>query len=220
MPLSSPSASEPEVERIARIYDQLAPTWNEREARGERMLLGAAWRPRLASLLAGDVLEIGTGTGPTLRELARNPGQVRSFTGIDLSAGMLARARQEARACPFPVRLEQMDASDLSAFPDDRFDTVTASLVLCTVPDPARTLREMARVCRPSGRVVLLEHVLAPNRLVAWLMRRLAPLQVRHMGCHIDRRTDQLVRELGCAVERDETRVLDIFRLMVLRPPA
>lgn len=208
-----------ERERVAAIYDRLAPAWNAREARGERVMLGSAFRERFASFLTGDVLEVGVGTGATLRLLAGRP-DVRSFTGIDLSDGMLAEAQREAAACPFPVTLRQMDAEDLSAFPDASFDTVTSSLVLCTVLDPVRALHEMARVCRPRGRIVLLEHVLAPNPLVGLAMKAVAPLQVRHMGCHVDRRTDKLVRELGFTVERDDTRFLGIFHLMVLRPPS
>jgi len=214
-----PDGPAAELQRVERIYDRLAPTWDERQGRGERKMLGDGIRERLAAALTGDVLEVGTGTGTTLRHLA-NSTAVRSFTGTDLSTGMLAEAARVAERCTFPVTLKQMNAEALTVFPDDRFDTVTASLVLCTVPDPAAALREMARVCRPDGRVVLLEHVLAPNRLVGAAQKVLAPLQVRMMGCHLDRPTDRLVRELGFDVVRDETRFLGIFHLIIARPPS
>jgi hypothetical protein len=86
------------------------------------------------------------------------------------------------------------------------------------VPDPERTLREMSRVCRPDGRIVLLEHVRAPNPVLAWLQRKLTPAQVRRMGCHFDRPTDQLVREMGFPIERDDDRLFSIFHLIVMRP--
>lgn len=209
-----------DLERIERIYDQHAPRWDEIEGRGENRVLGD-FRDRLVALLTGDVLEIGAGTGETFRMLKALPSPaVTSYTGIDLSAGMLAEARKHVAGSPFPVTLRQMNAEDLSAFADASFDTVTASLVLCTVPDAAAALREMARVVKPEGRIVLIEHVLAPNPVIAAGMKVLAPLQRRHMACHIDRRTDDLVREMGFRVEREERRFLGIVRLIVMRPPA
>jgi ubiquinone/menaquinone biosynthesis C-methylase UbiE len=215
-----PDGEAAELQRVEAIYDRLAPGWDAREGRGERVLMGGPLRGQLVGLLAGDVLEVGIGTGALLHPLAAAPDAIRSYTGIDLSTGMLAEAAKAAEACPFPVTLQQMNAEALTAFSDHSFDTATSSLVLCTVPDQPTTLREMARVCRPEGRIVLLEHVLAPNPLVGGLQKLVAPLQVRHMGCHLDRRTDRLVRELGFTVERDDTRLFGIFHLMVLRPPA
>lgn len=205
------------VGRVEAIYDEIAPRWDASVGRTERLLIGKRMRAAVAGELRGDVLEIGTGTGATLRQLADNE-RITSFTGIDLSQGMLDQARQVVTGRPFPVDLRQMDATHLD-FPDASFDTVTVSLTLCTVPDPVATLREMARVCRPDGRVVLLEHVLSPNPVVGWFLRRLSPAQERMLGCHLDRTTDRLVRELGFEVERDDSRLFGIFHLIVARPP-
>jgi ubiquinone/menaquinone biosynthesis C-methylase UbiE len=127
-----------------------------------------------------------------------------------------ARARSSV-AAGRPIEFRQLDATALP-FPDASFDTVTTSLMLCTVPDPERTLREMSRVCRPDGRIALLEHVRAPNPVLAWLQAKLTPAQIRRMGCHLDRPTDQLVREMGFPIERDDRRLFSIFRLIVMRP--
>jgi len=207
-----------ELDRVAHIYNDIAPTWDQRQGLVERRLMGQPMREALAAQLHGDVLEIGTGTGPTLRLLAGND-RVTSFTGLDLSHGMLAEARHHARGLPFPVDLRVGNAETLP-FDAARFDTVTASLVLCTVPDAGRALREMARVCRPGGKVVLLEHVRAHNPVLHSLQRALNPLQVRMLGCHLDRPTNQLVRDLGYTVVHERSRFFGIFRLMVLEPPA
>ncbi|HWV24115.1 MAG TPA: methyltransferase domain-containing protein [Thermomicrobiales bacterium] len=207
-----------DLQRITSIYDQHAPRWDEIEGRGEGRVVGD-FRDRLAGVLQGDVLEIGIGTGATLRHLTESSSSITSYTGIDLSAGMLAEAEKLVPGSPFPVTLRQMNAEDLSAFPDETFDTVTASLVLCTVPDAEAALREMARVVKPDGRIVLIEHVLAPNPVIAAGMKVVAPLQRRHMACNIDRRTDRLVREMGFRVERDDARFLGIVHLIVARPP-
>lgn len=204
-------------DRVTGIYDEIAPTWDARQGVVERVLMGEPMRVALADALRGDVLEIGTGTGVTFRHLGNADG-VRSFTGTDLSQGMLREAKSASSALDVPVSLARMDAEAL-AFGDGAFDTVTTSLMLCTVPDPARALREMARVCRADGRIVLLEHVRARNPLLHLMQKALTPLQVRMLGCHLDRPTDRLVRDLGFRVEREETRFFGVFHLIVARPP-
>lgn len=206
-----------ELHRVEAIYDEIAAEWDKRQGIVERILMGQPMRESLAELLRGHVLEIGTGTGPTLRLLARN-SRVTSYTGVDLSNGMLDQARQHAGGLPFPVELRQMNAGQLD-FGDDRFDTVTASLTLCTVPDPAQALREMARVCKPDGLIVLLEHVRGRNPILAGMQKVLSPLQVRMLGCHLDRPTDRLVRDLGFRVETERTRFFGVFHQIVARPP-
>jgi ubiquinone/menaquinone biosynthesis C-methylase UbiE len=206
-----------ERNRVAAIYDEIAPTWDARQGLVERVLMGDAMRVALADALRGDVLELGTGTGATFRHL-ENAGTITSVTGTDLSRGMLQEARAAAAVLDVPVSLIRMDAAALP-FGNGTFDTVTTSLMLCTVPDPAQTLREMARVCKPDGRIVLLEHVRARNPLIAFSQRVLTPLQVRMLGCHLDRPTDRLVRELGFRVEHETTRFFGIFHLIVARPP-
>lgn len=207
-----------DIQRIARIYDEQAPTWDRKEGRGENAALGPM-RDRLVRALDGNVLEIGVGTGETLRRLQSAKFPIDTYTGVDVSTGMLAEASRYADSGPFPVTLRQMNAENLSALPDAAFDTVTASLVLCTVPDPEAALREMARVVKPDGKIVLIEHVLAHNPVLAAGQKVLAPLQRRHMACHIDRPTDRLLRDLGFRVERDDTRLLGIVHLLVARPP-
>jgi ubiquinone/menaquinone biosynthesis C-methylase UbiE len=202
-------------EHVRGLYDQLAPTWNEREAQGERFVVGERFRSTLGATLRGRVLEIGSGTGATFPYV--DWGSVTSFIATDLSPAMLAEARKRPEAQGRPVTFELLEATSLP-YPDASFDTVTTSLTLCTVPDPERTLREMSRVCRPDGRIVLLEHVRPPNPVLALVAKALTPMQVRRMGCHFDRPTDRLVEEMGFPIERHERRFLSIFRLMVLRP--
>lgn len=210
-------ATPTETDRIRSIYDELAPSWEQREASAERFLIGKAMRKELARYLRGDVLELGCGTGTTFPFLDWNA--VRSLTATDLSDGMLAQARRQKAIAGRPVAFEQVDAGHLP-FSEGRFDTVTTSLMLCTVPEPESTLREMSRVVRPDGQIVILEHVCAPNRFIAWTQRRLSPWQQRRMGCHLDRATDCLVREMGFTVRHHRSRFFGIFHLFVLEPLA
>lgn len=211
------------TDRVQAIYDDIAPHWDARQGLVERKLMGEGMRRALAMELRGRVLELGTGTGATL-PFARENAVITSFTGTDLSKGMLDQARQkwdalvDRHAHPFPATFTIMDASHLD-FPDASFDTVTTSLMLCTVPDPAQTLREMARVCTPDGKIVLLEHVRAPNLILAGMQKLLTPMQERMLGCHLDRPTDRLVRDLGFRIERTEARFFRVFQLIIARPP-
>lgn len=209
----SPESSD--IDRIRAIYDQLAPAWNQREGFVERVLMGDAMRRELARHLRGDVLELGSGTGATFPFLDWDA--VTSLTATDLSNGMLEEARRHEAIVDRPVTFNQVDASALP-FGDATFDTVTTSLLLCTVPDPEGTLREMSRVARPGGRIVILEHVRAHNRLLAGTQRLLSPLQQRQMGCHLDRATDQMVRDMGFTVVDHQTRFFGVFHLLVLEP--
>lgn len=202
---------------LSRVYDRQAPTWLRGPGSVETWLAGADMRNELADSLRGDVLEIGVGAGDTLLRLSQRQNQVTSYTGIDLSPGMIAEAEKVQTA--FPTRLLVANAEDLSIFPDDSFDTVTASLVFCTVADVPRAFAEIARVTKPGGQVVLLEHMLSTNRVIAKLQRWAAPIQIRTIGCHLDRTTDQTLRDCGYTITRARHRRLGVFRLMVATPP-
>jgi ubiquinone/menaquinone biosynthesis C-methylase UbiE len=186
-----------ERRRVRAIYDRRAPAYDRTVGAGERLLVGDL-RERFGALLRGRTLEIAAGTGLNLPHYAPN---VTETVAVDLSMGMLREARGRAGALGRPVGLAQMDAEVL-AFPDGAFETVAVSLALCTVGRPEVALREMARVCAPGGRVVLLEHVLSPVWPVAVLQRLLSPLQTRAMGCHLDRETVALLRREGLRSNR------------------
>jgi ubiquinone/menaquinone biosynthesis C-methylase UbiE len=102
------------------------------------------------------VLEVGVGTGNFARQVAATVGPTGSVTGIDLSAAMVATATERSAEAGLPLAFEVGDAHQLE-FPDQTFDRVFAVLVLVHVDDPVRVLREMVRVTRPGGRIVVHE---------------------------------------------------------------
>lgn len=127
------------------------------------------------------VLEVGVGTGINV---PMYPASCR-VTGVDLSASMLEKAHARvARHGVRKVRLHQMDASDL-AFEDNSFDLVYAPYLISVVSDPVKVADEMWRVCRPGGRIVLLNHFRSANPLVSRLERVVSPLTV-HIGFKSD----------------------------------
>ncbi|MDA8228609.1 MAG: class I SAM-dependent methyltransferase [Desulfitobacterium hafniense] len=163
--------------------------------------------------LKGRVLEVGVGTG---KNLAFYPPGCEVI-GIDLSPGMLAKAKEKLDQAKVPVTLMEMDVQDLK-FPDNSFDTIVTTCVFCSVPDPIKGLKEIRRVCKPEGKVVLLEHVRSENPLLGLIMDILDPLTVRMMGPHINRRTVENVATAGLNIQSVKDQNLKILKLIVAQP--
>ncbi len=194
-------------------YDRTAFFYDPLEWPVERLRL-AGWRIRLRERIVGPkVLEVGVGTG---KNLPYYPPQ-GEFTAIDLSPRMLQRARQKAARLGLEIDLREMDVQDLE-FEDRSFDTILATFVFCSVPDPVQGLKELHRVVKPRGRLVLLEHM-RPSRV--WLglaFDLLNPMVVRMMGANINRRTMDNIRRAGWKVEIEEPLWLDIVRWIEAGP--
>jgi phosphatidylethanolamine/phosphatidyl-N-methylethanolamine N-methyltransferase len=173
------------------VYTALAPVYD--------LLFGAPLqRGRRAAIAAlgighGDrVLEVGTGTALTA---PLYPHDCR-VTAVDLSPSMLQRARARVlRDGLTHVRLLAVDAARLT-FADCSFDGVCAPYVISVVPDPVAVLREMRRVCRAGGRIVLLNHFQSPNRLLASVERAVSPVML-HAGFRSDLNLPALLAAAG-----------------------
>lgn len=200
--------------RLAQVYDVavLSELFLSRSRRRRLWKLG---RQRLWSLVSpGRLLEIGVGTG---ENIPYYPASAK-VTAVDLSDVMLARARSRAAREGIDVELHQMDVQDLD-FEDDSYDTVVATCVFCSVPDPVRGLRELGRVVRPEGRIVLLDHIRVDRPVIGWLMDLLNPIVVRATGASINRRTLENVRRAGLIIERaEELAPMGAVKLIVARP--
>jgi phosphatidylethanolamine/phosphatidyl-N-methylethanolamine N-methyltransferase len=120
----------------------------------------------------GRVLEVGVGTGLSLPTYRRN----LEIVGIDLSPEMLDKARERVASdrLTHVTGLHEMDAGELK-FPDASFDTVVAMYVMTVVPDPEKVMRELSRVCRPGGQVLIVNHFSADDGMRGWVERRMAP---------------------------------------------
>src|SRR5437879_720636 len=155
------------VERVytsyARVYDHIF---------GKIFHDGREHAVRLLNLSPGErVLEVGVGTGLALPFYPRTCEVV----GIDLSAGMLARCRQRVQELGLAhVTLQRMDASAME-FPDDGFDAVMAAYVVTAVPDYRMAMQEMVRVCKPGGRIILLNHFSNGNPIINTIEKVLSP---------------------------------------------
>lgn len=139
-------------------------------------------------------------------------------TAIDISEGMLAQARQRAERLGTRVSLQVADAQALP-YPDATFDTIVATFVFCTVPDPVRGLHEARRVLVPGGRILLLEHVVSERPFLRRIMRWLDALALRLLADHIVRDTVDLVHEAGFVDVVAQHRSLDVVKQIDARAP-
>jgi phosphatidylethanolamine/phosphatidyl-N-methylethanolamine N-methyltransferase len=165
---------------VARVYENIA--WAYDLVFGPSLHPGRVQAIQRMGIAPGDrVLEVGVGTGINASLYPRDC----SVTGIDLSAPMLEKARDRiARKGIRNVRLLEMDAADLK-FASHTFDIVYAPYLISVVPDPVAVVREMHRVCRPGGRIIVLNHFRSSNPALAWIERGISPFTV-HIGFKSD----------------------------------
>jgi ubiquinone/menaquinone biosynthesis C-methylase UbiE len=178
-------------------YNRIAPVYDFLETFSEHSF--KPWREKLWAQTRGEILEVGVGTG---KNFSYHPHSAHVL-GIDLADQMLARARERARELDVPIELYEGDVQQL-AFASNTFDTAVATCVFCSVPDPIRGLRELSRVVKPNGKILLLDHVRIDQPIIGRLMDMLNPLVVRLWGANINRRTIENVRRAGLCIEQVE----------------
>jgi ubiquinone/menaquinone biosynthesis C-methylase UbiE len=156
-----------------------------------------AERARLLTGAEGAVLEIGLGTG---LNLPGYPALVKEIVSVGPEAEIHPYAARRAAARGIRVAHVTGDARAMP-FEAGRFDTVVCSFVLCTIPEPARAVRELARVLRPGGKLLFLEHVVAPagaRRLFQRLLN--APMRPILCGCEVTRDSERVIGENGFVI--------------------
>jgi len=161
---------------VERAYARWAPVYD--------LVFGKVFeRGRMASIEAaervgGRILEVGVGTGISLPDYARS----NRLVGVDISAPMLRKAQERiaAHGLTNVEALAVMDAKHL-AFPDDAFDVIVAQYVITAVPDPEATLDEFARVLKPGGEIILVNHIGAETGLRRVFEQGFAPV-ARQLG--------------------------------------
>ena len=184
----SPGVKEISYPRFAAFYNRLMG-WPVVRREFEPL------RRETAGQAHGIVLEVGAGGGQNFPYY--DPTRVVCVEAVEPDEAMLVVARRALSAAPVPITLTRAPVEALP-FPDAHFDTVVVTLVLCSVRDPERGLREIWRVLKPGGILLLLEHVRAQGRRTAWVQDALVPLTTRCMGNdHWNRDTLQTVLQTG-----------------------
>lgn len=193
------STAQEKYDRYSIVYDIL-------EYPIEKLVF-AKWRRQALSNVQGKLLEVGVGTGKNLQYYPQDV----DLTAIDLSSQMLKHAIKQEKKLGERAMLLQMDAQ-LLKFQDNIFDIVLCTFVLCSVPDPITALKEMKRVCKPGGKIIMIEHVLSANRLIALWQNIHNPL-TKALGFNVNRDTKKNILKAGLQISKDEKLGLyDVFR--------
>jgi ubiquinone/menaquinone biosynthesis C-methylase UbiE len=190
------SSVDKNTETTRRRWNRTAAFYDYMMALMERVRLRKYRRLVWSKVESSRVLEIGVGTG---KNFPYYPADAE-MTAVDFSEKMLERARERANKQNVQVRLEQMDIQNLN-LADNTFDTVAATLVFCSVPDPARGIKEVERVCKPGGKVVLLENNFSSVPVLGWFVKAANPLLLRAIGADFTRHPEDSVAESDLVVE-------------------
>jgi len=159
----------------------------------------ADYRRRVIPAATGRVLEIGIGSGFNLPLYGAN---VKQVIGLDPSPKLLAMARKKLGDTGAAVELIEGSA-DAVPLEDRSVDSVVTTWTMCSIREVERALHEMRRVLKPEGRLLFVEHGLAPHSGVRWWQDRLTPLWKRiGGGCHLNRPIAALIEGAGFAFER------------------
>lgn len=199
-----------ETEIIKKRYNRASIFYDIMEAPMEAMAL-KSWRVDAMTELKGKVLEIGVGTGKNIEYYPED----LEITAIDFSEKMLEKAKKKAVLHNKKIDLLLMDAEQMD-FANDTFDTVFTTCVFCSVPDPVKGLLEIMRVCKPGGKIVMIEHVRSEKKVLGIIMDVLNPLVVNFYGANINRRTLENIHKAGYSKVEVSNLYKDIVKKIVI----
>ncbi|WP_252989890.1 class I SAM-dependent methyltransferase [Brevibacillus panacihumi] len=165
---------------LIKKFNKQAPMY-ERNRKAHAL---GPWRSRLLRSARGKILEAAVGAGANFPFYKKD--LVEEIMAVDFSPEMLRKAKAASQELGIPATFMESDMDDLS-FPPDTFDTIVSTLSLCSYADPLLVLNQFNRWCRKSGSILLLEHGLSSNSLLAFAQKRLEPVLYRFSGCHHDR---------------------------------
>lgn len=164
-------------------------------------------RKELLKNAEGTVLEIGAGTGVNFPHYK----SADNVIAIEPSTYMIRQSHSKREQSQVPIEVIEASAEDLP-FEDSTFDTVVATLVFCTIPNPSKALTEIKRVCKPNGKILLFEHVKMENRFLASLQNWLTPAWKKVAdGCYLNRDTLGLLNSQRLPVEKVEKYYKGLF---------
>jgi ubiquinone/menaquinone biosynthesis C-methylase UbiE len=198
------------TEKIRRRYDRASKLYDFIEQPMEIMSLKKL-RLDVTKDLKGKVLEVGVGTG---KNVPYYPDNV-NITAIDFSEKMLSMARQKVKKFNKQAELICMDAQNMG-FADNTFDMVFTTCVFCSVPDPVKGLKEIRRVCKPNGKIIMIEHVRSEKKVLGLVMDIFNPLTVNLYGANINRHTVENVQKAGFTKVNVTNLIGDVVKKIII----
>ncbi|MBI3794908.1 MAG: methyltransferase domain-containing protein [Nitrospinae bacterium] len=192
-------------------WDKAAKTFDKTSAVGVERRYGKV-KQGLFAKAKGKILLVAAGTGKDFAYLP--PGQ--DVVAVDFSRKMLEFAREKISGYDGKLSLCQGDVQQL-CMADGVFDTIVTSCTFCSVPDPVKGLRELRRVLKPGGQLLMFEHVRAGNPLIGFMMDVMTPL-ARIVGPDLNRKTWHNIKLAGFEITREYNVYLDVVKIYEARP--
>ncbi|MGP4071281.1 class I SAM-dependent methyltransferase [Piscibacillus sp. B03] len=171
------------------------------------------WRKELLKGVHGDILEVGVGLGTNFKYYP----QEATVKGIDFSPKMLERARENLDSAAANIELFEMDVENLE-FEDNSFDYIVSTCVFCSVPNPVKGFKELRRVIKPNGKIVMLEHMRSENEIIGKVLDFFNPVSVNLIGVNINRKTLSNLYQANLEVDEQEFLMTSVMRKLVLSP--
>lgn len=192
--------------RFSKFYDKLHNGMEKKKV--------SKWREKLLGNIKGKILEVGVGTGKNLPYYNKDAKVI----GIDLSPKMLEKAKIKLNELDNRnITLVEMDAQKLK-FKDNSFDYIVCTFVLCSVPDPIKVLKEMKRVCKKNGKILMLEHMLSNYKIIAFLEHLHNPITRILFGFNINRKTMENIKIAGLRPYRvTNLAFFDVFKKIEIK---
>ncbi|HTP10137.1 MAG TPA: class I SAM-dependent methyltransferase [Anaerolineae bacterium] len=200
-------------ERWRHIHDAAAPDYKSGEWVRENVFGVGRMRRDLFALAAGSVLDVGCGYGGNFKYLTN----ATRITGVDVSSVMLEMARAQTHRLDLEVDLREGDVEHLD-FPDHTFDAVISALATCSYLNPIAALREMKRVCKPDGRLLLLEHGRSSWELIGHFQDRAVAGSIQRGGCRVNQEPQQIIQAAGLKITSAHRSLIGIFHVIQVSP--
>lgn len=197
------------TQTIKHRYNRISNLYDLAEKPMENMF--SKYRKEMLTDTYGKVLEVGAGTGKNFQYYPNNV----EVTAIDFSPKMVEIASSNASEFEHIKYVLEMDAEQMT-FDDNTFDTVVTSCVLCSVPHPLQGLKEIRRVCKNGGKVLMLEHVKSNKPVLAPFVDILNPIPLYIYGANINRDTVKNLRKAGFKNISVKNLWLDILKLIII----
>ena len=204
--------------KIKKRYDRIAPVYDSLELLMEKGKMGD-WRQNLWQKVENKIdksgmklLEAGVGSG---KNIEYYPDELEIFA-IDFSPKMINQAEEKVKKYNKEVNLLEMDIQNLD-FEDNYFDLIVSSCVFCSVPDPVKGLKELKRVLKEDGRIIMLEHMRSQNEFVGKMMDWFNWVSLYTWGANINRKTMENIKEAGLELVEVNNLMSDIVKKIELK---
>jgi len=207
-----------EKDKIKNRYNRIAPIYDSLEYLMEKGKM-EDWRQKLWQKVKTKIdndnmtlLEAGVGTG---KNIAYYPDGIEIYA-IDFSPEMISKAEKKLKKQNKKAKLLEMDIQNLD-FEDNSFDLIVTSCVFCSVPDPIKGLKELKRVLKKDGRIIMLEHMRSRNKVVGKFMDWFNWVSLYTWGANINRTTIENIKESGLELVEVNDLMSDIVKEIELR---